>query len=307
MVKYARHIYSERHHKLPFFGKVSAYDLCMMESEITDFDKIDSRKKDMEFRPCIDIHNGSVKQIVGGSLKDQGDQARENFVAAQDAAFFARLYQEYQIKNGHIILLNPVSSSYYKETKEQALAALRAYPGGLQAGGGITPDNACEFLNAGASHVIVTSYVFQGGQIQYDRLRELVHKVGSENLVLDLSVRARDGHYYIVTDRWQKYTAVELTEKTMDELSVYCDEFLVHAVDVEGKASGIEESVVSLLGTWGKIPVTYAGGVHNFQDLERLKILGQDRVHVTIGSALDLFGGQMRFEDVLRFVHKMKA
>ena len=90
-------------------------------------------------------------------------------------------------------------------------------------------------------------------------------------------------------------------------MSVYCDEFLVHAVDVEGKASGIEESVVSLLGTWGKIPVTYAGGVHNFQDLERLKILGQDRVHVTIGSALDLFGGQMRFEDVLRFVHKMKA
>ena len=206
-----------------------------------------------------------------------------------------------------MLFRSPVSSSYYKETKEQALAALRAYPGGLQAGGGITPDNACEFLNAGASHVIVTSYVFQGGQIQYDRLRELVHKVGSENLVLDLSVRARDGHYYIVTDRWQKYTAVELTEKTMDELSVYCDEFLVHAVDVEGKASGIEESVVSLLGTWGKIPVTYAGGVHNFQDLERLKILGQDRVHVTIGSALDLFGGQMRFEDVLRFVHKMKA
>lgn len=255
----------------------------------------------MEFRPCIDIHNGSVKQIVGGSLKDQGDLARENFVAVQDAVFFARLYQEYRIKNGHVILLNPVTSPYYRETKQQALAALRAYPGGLQAGGGITPDNAVEFLDAGASHVIVTSYVFQNGLIQYDRLRELVQKVGCRNLVLDLSVRKKDGHYYIVTDRWQKYTNVELTEKTMEELSSYCDEFLVHAVDVEGRASGIEEPVVKLLGDWGKMPVTYAGGVHDFQDLERLKILGKNRVHVTIGSALELFGGPMRLEDVLRF------
>lgn len=255
----------------------------------------------MEFRPCIDIHNGSVKQIVGGSLKDQGDQARENFVAVQDAVFFARLYQEYRIKNGHVILLNPVTSPYYRKTKQQALAALRAYPGGLQAGGGITPDNAGEFLDAGASHVIVTSYVFQNGLIQYDRLRELVQKVGRRNLVLDLSVRKKDGHYYIVTDRWQKYTNVELTERTMEELSSYCDEFLVHAVDVEGRASGIEEPVVKLLGDWGKMPVTYAGGVHDFQDLERLKILGKNRVHVTIGSALELFGGPMRLEDVLRF------
>lgn len=255
----------------------------------------------MEFRPCIDIHNGSVKQIVGGSLKDQGDQARENFVAVQDAVFFARLYQEYRIKNGHVILLNLVTSPYYRKTKQQALAALRAYPGGLQAGGGITPDNAGEFLDAGASHVIVTSYVFQNGSIQYDRLRELVQKVGRRNLVLDLSVRKKDGHYYIVTDRWQKYTNVELTEKTMEELSSYCDEFLVHAVDVEGRASGIEEPVVKLLGDWGKMPVTYAGGVHDFQDLERLKILGKNRVHVTIGSALELFGGPMRLEDVLRF------
>lgn len=255
----------------------------------------------MEFRPCIDIHNGSVKQIVGGSLKDQGDQASENFVAAQDAVFFARLYQQHDVKNGHVILLNPVTSPYYRKTKQQALEALRAYPDGLQAGGGITPDNAGEFLDAGASHVIVTSYVFQNGQIQYERLRELVQKVGRRNLVLDLSVRKKEGRYYIVTDRWQKYTDVELTERTMEELSLYCDEFLVHAVDVEGKASGIEEPVVKLLGDWGKLPVTYAGGVHDFQDLERLKILGKNRVHVTIGSALDLFGGHMQFEEVLRF------
>ena len=256
----------------------------------------------MEFRPCIDIHNGSVKQIVGSSLRDQNDAARENFVAKQDAAFFARLYQEYGIRNGHIILLNPVSSPYYNETKKQALSALAAYPGGLQVGGGITPDNAKEFLDAGASHVIVTSYVFKDGHIQYDRLKELVKTVGKDRLVLDLSARMKEDHYYIVTDRWQKYTDVELTEETLNMLASYCDEFLVHAVDVEGKANGIEKTLAARLGEWGKLPVTYAGGVHNFEDLSILKQLGRDRVHVTIGSALDLFGGNMKFEEVLRFI-----
>ena len=256
----------------------------------------------MEFRPCIDIHNGSVKQIVGSSLRDQNDAARENFVAKQDAAFFARLYQEYGIRNGHIILLNPVSSPYYNETKKQALSALAAYPGGLQVGGGITPDNAKEFLDAGASHVIVTSYVFKDGHIQYDRLKELLKTVGKDRLVLDLSARMKEDHYYIVTDRWQKYTDVELTEETLNMLASYCDEFLVHAVDVEGKANGIEKTLAARLGDWGKLPVTYAGGVHNFEDLSILKQLGRDRVHVTIGSALDLFGGNMKFEEVLRFI-----
>lgn len=254
----------------------------------------------MEFRPCIDIHNGSVKQIVGGSLKDRNDEAVENFVAKQDAAFFARLYREYQAENGHIILLNPVTSPHYPETKEQAIAALRAYPGGLQAGGGITSENAGEYLDAGASHVIVTSYVFKDGQIQYDKLKRLVQKTGKKHLVLDLSVRKKEDRYLIVTDRWQKYTTVELTEQTLDELSEYCDEFLIHAVDVEGRAEGIEVHLAELLGKWGKIPVTYAGGVHNFEDLRLLKQLGQDKVHVTIGSALELFGGHMKFEEVLR-------
>lgn len=254
----------------------------------------------MEFRPCIDIHNGSVKQIVGGSLRDRGDEAVENYVSEQDAAFYANLYREYQIKNGHIILLNPVSSPYYETTRRQAIAALRAYPGGLQVGGGITPENAGEYLDAGASHVIVTSYVFKDGQIQYNKLNELVHKVGRQNLVLDLSASKKEGRYLIVTDRWQKYTEVELNEQTLDELASYCDEFLIHAVDVEGKADGIEEEVAELLGSWGKIPVTYAGGVHSFEDLRLLKRLGRNRVHVTIGSALDLFGGSMRFEEVLR-------
>ena len=254
----------------------------------------------MEFRPCIDIHNGSVKQIVGGSLRDHGDQASENFVSKQNAAFYARLYREYEIANGHIILLNPVTSPYYEETKRQALEALRAYPGGLQVGGGITPGNAAEYLDAGASHVIVTSYVFKDGQIQYDRLNELVRRVGRDKLVLDLSAGKKDSRYFIVTDRWQKYTDVELTEKALDEMASYCDEFLVHAVDVEGKADGIEEQLAGLLGDWGKIPITYAGGVHSFEDLRLLKKLGKNKVHVTVGSALDLFGGTMDFEEVLR-------
>lgn len=258
----------------------------------------------MEFRPCIDIHNGSVKQIVGGSLKDHGDEAQENFVSKQDAAFYAGLYREYKITNGHIIMLNPVTSSYYEETKRQAIAALKAYPGGLQVGGGITPENAGEYLDAGASHVIVTSYVFKNGQIQYDRLNELVRKIGKKKLVLDLSAGKRDDRYFIVTDRWQKYTDVELTEKTLDGLASSCDEFLVHAVDVEGKANGIEEKLAGLLGSWGRIPITYAGGVHSFEDLHLLKKLGQDKVHVTVGSALDLFGGPLRFEDVLRECHE---
>ncbi|MDE7248099.1 MAG: phosphoribosylformimino-5-aminoimidazole carboxamide ribotide isomerase [Lachnospiraceae bacterium] len=256
----------------------------------------------MKFRPCIDIHNGSVKQIVGGSLRDEGDSARENFVAVQDAAFFANLYREYGLCGGHIILLNPASSSYYEETKKQALSALSAYPGGLQVGGGITPENAAVFLKAGASHVIVTSYVFSEGQIQYDRLHALLKEVGKEKLTLDLSVRSKEGRYYIVTDRWQKYTSVELNEKTLDALSDYCDEFLIHAVDVEGKSAGIEEPVAKLLGDWGKIPVTYAGGVHSFEDLDKLKQLGHGRVDVTIGSALDLFGGDMAFQDVLAYM-----
>lgn len=274
-------------------------------SDRNEFILIFVKGKFMKFRPCIDIHNGSVKQIVGGSLKDAGDEAQENFVSEQDAAFYAGLYRERGINGGHIILLNPPSSPFYEETKRQALSALRAYPEGLQAGGGITPENAADFLDAGASHVIVTSYVFSGGQIRYDRLRTLVNETGKEKLVLDLSVRSRDDRYYIVTDRWQKYTSVELTKQVLDELSGYCDEFLVHAVDVEGKNAGIEEPVAGLLGDWGKIPITYAGGVHSFADLDQLKKLGKGRVDVTIGSALDLFGGQMAFADVLSYMDRV--
>lgn len=255
----------------------------------------------MEFRPCIDIHNGRVKQIVGGSLKDKGNQAEENFVSQMDGAFFANMYKKAGIRGGHIILLNPVTSEYYEATRAQALLALHSYPGGLQLGGGITADNAARFIEAGASHVIVTSYVFNNGRIDYNNLEKLVDAVGKSHLVLDLSCRKKDDSYYIVTDRWQKFTDEVITEELLDELSQYCDEFLIHAVDVEGKAGGIEKELVSLLGNWGKIPLTYAGGVHSFEDLRLIKELGHNRVNVTIGSALDLFGGSMKFEDVIAF------
>lgn len=256
----------------------------------------------MEFRPCIDIHNGKVKQIVGSSLRDMGSQAVENFVAKQDAAFFAKLYQRYQIKGGHIILLNPVGSEFYEATKEQAIQALHAYPGGMQVGGGINPDNAEVFLEAGASHVIVTSYVFRDGMVHYENLERLSDTVGREHLVLDLSCRRWGDDYYIVTDRWQKFTRETIEMSLLDRLSQYADEFLIHAVDVEGKARGIEQELVTLLGDWGRLPITYAGGVGSFEDLELLRKLGKNRLNVTIGSALDLFGGNMEFEKVYEFI-----
>ena len=256
----------------------------------------------MQFRPCIDIHNGKVKQIVGSSLRDAGDQAEENFVAEQDGAFFARLYKNAEICGGHIILLNPEQSEYYGATREQALLALHEYPGGLQIGGGIHAGNAASFIKEGASHVIVTSYVFKDGRISFENLNRLVSAVGKEHLVLDLSCRFKEDGYYIVTDRWQKFTEEKVTTELLDRLAEYCDEFLVHAVDVEGKASGIEEELAGLLGRWNRIPVTYAGGVRNFEDLRKIRELGHGHLNVTIGSALDLFGGTMSYQKVLDYI-----
>ncbi|MDO4975814.1 MAG: phosphoribosylformimino-5-aminoimidazole carboxamide ribotide isomerase [Eubacteriales bacterium] len=256
----------------------------------------------MKFRPCIDIHNGKVKQIVGGSLLDEGDFAEDNFVSEKDGDFYANLYKKAGLIGGHIILLNPAGSEYYEEDVRQACLALKAYPGGLQIGGGMNADNAAFFLEQGATHIIVTSYVFKNGAINWENLKKMVNVTGKEHLVLDLSCRKKDGRYYIVTDRWQKFTDVLLNRETLEQLSSYCSEFLIHAVDVEGKASGIEEEIAALLGDWDGIPVTYAGGVGSFEDLRKLKELGKGKVDVTIGSALDLFGGNMAFEQVLSVI-----
>ncbi|MCD8361968.1 MAG: phosphoribosylformimino-5-aminoimidazole carboxamide ribotide isomerase [Lachnospiraceae bacterium] len=256
----------------------------------------------MEFRPCIDIHNGKVKQIVGGSLRDQQDEARENFVSEQDAAFYARFYRESGARGGHVILLNHEGSEYYGSTKKQALLALRTWPGGLQVGGGIRTDNAAGYLEAGASHVIVTSYVFRDGRVDWERLCELTGEVGRERLVLDLSCRRKGDAYYIVTDRWQHFTDVMLSPAVFDDLAAYCAEFLIHATDVEGLSRGIERPLVRLLGDWDGIPVTYAGGVGSFEDLRELKELGQGRLNVTVGSALDLFGGPLNYKEIMKFI-----
>lgn len=253
----------------------------------------------MEFRPCIDIHNGRVKQIVGSSLRDKDNKAVENYVSEQDAAFYARYYQKHGISGGHIILLNKEGSEYFTKTREQAMAALSAYPNGMQIGGGITAENAVQYLEAGASHVIVTSYVFHNGMVDEVRLERMVKTVGKEHLVLDLSCRQKEDGYYIVTDRWQKDTQVKLTEQVLDRFAACCDEFLIHAVDVEGKAEGIEQKLAAMLGAWNGKTITYAGGVHSMEDIRCLKKLGKNRIHVTIGSALDLFGGPMRLDEVL--------
>ena len=253
----------------------------------------------MEFRPCSDIHNGKVKQIVGGSLTDESDFARENFVSEMEAADYAALYREKGLRGGHIILLNPIDSPYYELDLAQAKGALSAWPGALQIGGGICADNAASFLQMGASHVIVTSYVFVDGVIRYDRLDKLLQAVGSEHLVLDLSCRKKENTYYVVTDRWQKFTKQPLDRELLQKLSSYCDEFLVHAVNVEGTGTGVDEELISILAQETDILMTYAGGIGSMEDIDQIRILGEGRVNFTVGSALDLFGGTLKFDKIV--------
>ena len=259
----------------------------------------ETEEESMRFRPCIDIHNGKVKQIVGGSLKDEGNKAKTNFSSELGASFYAELYRKDRLKGGHVIMLNSRDSEYYGRTRQQALDALHTYPGGLQAGGGVTADNAKEYLAAGASHVIVTSYVFQNGVFHEENLEALADRAGKEHVVLDLSCRKKeDGHYYVVTDRWQKFTDMRLTHEVLNRLAGYCDEFLVHGVDVEGKRSGMETELVRMLSEWDQIPVTYAGGIGSLDDLEQFRNVSRGRLDFTIGSALDLFGGNIPYEKI---------
>ena len=252
----------------------------------------------MKFRPCIDIHNGKVKQIVGGSLKDEGNHAVTNFASEYGAEFYAEKYKKDGLKGGHIILLNPCTSEYYEATKMQAMKALKAYKNGLQIGGGITAENAKEYIDAGASHVVITSYVFQNGEIHWENLKKLVEAVGEKNIVLDLSCRKKEDKYYVVTNRWQTFTAVEVTADLLEMLSKYCDEFLIHGVDVEGKASGVEKDLVKLLAAWNGRPITYAGGIGSIEDLAEFEQISEGKLDFTIGSALDLFGGGIPYDEI---------
>ena len=256
----------------------------------------------MQFRPCIDIHNGRVKQIVGGSLQDEGDRACENFIAEKDSAYYARLYKEKGLTGGHVILLNGRDSSFYEATRAETLRALEAYPGGLQAGGGIGADNAAEYIAAGASHVIVTSYVFSEGRINFENLKKLCEAVGRRHLVLDMSCRKKDGKYLVVTDRWQKFTSETVCPGLFESLGEYCDEFLVHGVDVEGKRAGADLELLGILSEVSDIPITYAGGVGSLEDIRAIKEYGRDRINVTVGSSLDIFGGGLHMDDIIEIV-----
>lgn len=251
----------------------------------------------MEFRPCIDIHNGKVKQIIGSTLTDGEESPEVNFESTLDPCYYSQLYKSDNLKGGHIIKLGP-------NNEDAALDALKGWPGGMQIGGGITSENAQFYINAGASHVIVTSFVFKEGKVDFENLNKLVKNVGKEKLVLDLSCKEKNGEYYIVTDRWQKWTDVKIDRDSLELLGGYCNEILVHAASVEGKMEGPDLELVKILADYSPIPVTYAGGITTIKDLDDIKLWGRDKVHITVGSALDLFGGSLPYKLVVDYCSK---
>lgn len=270
----------------------------------------------MKFRPCIDIHQGKVKQIVGSSLQDDvknknADDVKSlitNFETEKSSEEFAVLYKTHNLKGGHVIILDPGRSNGKSEAA--ALASVAAFPGGLHVGGGITTENALQYIQAGASHVIISGFMFDVkpdgsvATLSIEKLSQLVETVGKEKIVLDLSCRRAkggNGAYVVVTNRWQTFTDLEINDKTLNFLAQYCSEFLVHGVDVEGMKMGIEEDLVEILGKKSPIPVTYAGGARSISDLERVNTLGNGKVDLTVGSALDIFGGDLKFSDVLEW------
>ena len=254
------------------------------------------------FRPCIDLHQGKVKQIVGETLGKDDRRVVAHFVSAYPPCYFAARYRQDGLKGGHVIQLGPGNEA-------AAIEALQAYPDGLQVGGRIHAENADAYLDAGASHIIVTSPLFdKSGQFREEKLQALATKIGKKRLVIDLSCRVVDSQWRVTMNRWQTVTDLEIGHETLDRLAVYCDEFLIHAVDVEGKCQGIDTALVAFLGTWGQLPITYAGGACSIVDLTRVHELSHGRVDLAIGSALDLFGGTLiRYQDCVAFNRKMKT
>ena len=250
----------------------------------------------MKFRPCIDLHNGKVKQIVGSTLSEESPGGLQtNFISEFPPSHYAEMYRRDNLYGGHVIKLGPGN-------EQAAIEALQAFPGGLHIGGSINADNAKFWLDQGALAVIVTSYVFKDGRIYEERLAEMKRVVGREKLVLDLSCRKKGDAYYVVTDRWQNFTDTKISRKTLEYFSRYCYEFLIHAADIEGKCEGIAEDLVRDLGQWSTIPTTYAGGVRNLEDLHRIMELGNGRLDATVGSALDIFGGStMKYSEAVAF------
>jgi phosphoribosylformimino-5-aminoimidazole carboxamide ribotide isomerase len=306
---FVRHAWQRFHRRSPTSSSSSSSSMSAKSGQ----DSKTHTNSVITFRPCIDLRNGKVTQIIGSTLQDTGSvsttttastsTAETNFETDRNSSFYAELFQKHKLSGGHVIMLGPGNT-------DAALEACRSFPGGLQVGGGINPDNATMYLDAGASHVIVTSYVFRNGQIDWERLQNLCQVVGKDRLVLDLSCRRKagdnksDGAFYVVTDRWQRYTDVQVNQETMQQLASYCDEFLVHGVDVEGKRQGVEQDLVRLLGEHCPIPVTYAGGVRGLDDISLVRSLGNGKVDITVGSALDIYGGDLAFTDVLDACHR---
>ncbi|MFC7684578.1 phosphoribosylformimino-5-aminoimidazole carboxamide ribotide isomerase [Ureibacillus sp. GCM10028918] len=251
----------------------------------------------MELRPCIDLHDGKVKQIVGSTLGHQDKFVVENFISDKDAAYYAEMFKKDGLTGGHVIMLGAGN-------EDAAFLALQTYPDGLQIGGGITSENAKKYIDAGATHIIVTSFIFHDGKLDMERLEKLVQEVGKEHIVIDLSCRKRDGKWFVVTDKWTKFSDFEVNEASISDIEQYCDELLIHAVDVEGKRSGMQEELVQDLALWTTIPTTYAGGVSSLEDLEKFRDLTKGRLHVTIGSSLDIFGGDLSYREVVEFCKK---
>ncbi|MDQ6421623.1 phosphoribosylformimino-5-aminoimidazole carboxamide ribotide isomerase [Paenibacillus sp. LHD-117] len=246
----------------------------------------------MKFRPCIDLHDGKVKQIVGETLNEGA--IVENFVSAHDSVYYAELFKKDGLTGGHVIMLGPGNEA-------AALAALRHYPGGLQIGGGIKADNAAYYLEQGATHAIVTSYIFRDGRLDEENLSRIVGETGKDRLVIDLSCKEKDGKWFVVTNQWKQFSDFEVNPSNIRYLEQYCDEFLVHAVDVEGKQSGIQQSLVKDLAEWVSIPTTYAGGARSIADMELFRELSGGKLDLTIGSALDIFGGALSYDEVVRY------
>ncbi|EJU06553.1 5-proFAR isomerase [Dacryopinax primogenitus] len=247
------------------------------------------------FRPCIDLHNGVVKQIVGGSLSSDDSSLKTNFVASQSPAYYAQLYKDNDLTGGHVILLGPGNDAAARE-------ALAAWPGGLHVGGGINDTNALSWLSAGAEKVIVTSFLFPSAKFSLERLERLEQLVGKERLVVDVSCRKRGEKWIVAMNKWEDLTDMEVTASSLQLLEQHCSEFLIHAADVEGLCQGIDAELVQRLGGWMSVPCTYAGGARELADLELVQRLSGGKVDLTFGSALDIFGGKgVRFDDLVEY------
>ncbi|KAL8805481.1 MAG: hypothetical protein Q9182_001936 [Xanthomendoza sp. 2 TL-2023] len=250
-----------------------------------------------KFRPCIDLHSGQVKQIVGGTLSDSSSELKTNHISTLPASHFGSLYKKHELHGAHVIMLGPSNEVAAQE-------ALGAWPGNLQLGGGITAGNAREWIERGAEKVIVTSYLFPRAQFSLDHLEAVLAALSKDagKLVIDLSCRRTGGKWMVAMNKWQTLTNMEVNQESIRLLEPYCSEFLIHAADNEGLQSGIDEELIIKLGDWCTKPVTYAGGARYLEDLDLVKKLSRGKVDLTIGSALDVFGGSsVKFEECVKW------